>query len=219
LGRRQSLESAQGLKNILTRNGISAESDCGGQFFAYLALLKKWNSIINLTGSNSWRVLGLLFEEGIWAGTIYPKRMMRHLDVGSGAGFPAVPIRILNPEMHLDLVEARAKRAAFLETVVYELGLNNVNVTNQRLDVYLQSRTDQEGWDCISWKGLRLGTRDVAFLAAGCKRNTEFWIFHGRRSPVEMADLRLQGIGLQRRERFPGGEGMYCSIYERLCFT
>ena len=54
------------------------------------------------------------------------------IDIGSGAGFPGVPIKIVRPELRLTLLEANGKRAAFLERLVQRLGLENVTVVNRR---------------------------------------------------------------------------------------
>ncbi len=56
------------------------------------------------------------------------------IDIGSGAGFPAVPIKIVRPEMRLTLLEANGKRAAFLERLVQRLGLENVTIVNRRAE-------------------------------------------------------------------------------------
>src|SRR3990172_9219608 len=54
------------------------------------------------------------------------------IDIGSGAGFPGVPIKIVRPELRLTLLEANGKRAAFLERLVQRLGLEHVTVVNRR---------------------------------------------------------------------------------------
>lgn len=69
----------------------------------------------------------LLFLELLPAG---PRRI---LDLGSGAGIPGIPIKIVRPELFLVLAEARRKRASFLRLVVRELGLTGVEVVEQRL--------------------------------------------------------------------------------------
>src|SRR3990170_3872320 len=56
------------------------------------------------------------------------------IDIGSGAGFPGVPIKIVRPELRLTLLEANGKRAAFLERLVQRLGLKNVTVVNRRAE-------------------------------------------------------------------------------------
>jgi 16S rRNA (guanine527-N7)-methyltransferase len=57
------------------------------------------------------------------------------IDVGSGGGFPGVPIKIVKPELELTLLEANGKKAAFLADLVKELGLDGVRVVNERAEV------------------------------------------------------------------------------------
>ena len=125
------MDAADSLKRLLVRTGIGAESESGSKMLCYLRLLEKWNSRINLTASTEWSALGPLFEEGIWAARFYAgRRAAFHLDIGSGAGFPGVLLRILTPRMQLDMVESRSKRAAFLDSVIQEIGLSESRIFN-----------------------------------------------------------------------------------------
>jgi 16S rRNA (guanine527-N7)-methyltransferase len=56
------------------------------------------------------------------------------IDIGSGGGFPGVPVKIARPELELTLLEANGKKAAFLSDLVRELGLNSVRVVNERAE-------------------------------------------------------------------------------------
>src|SRR5262245_10579524 len=89
----------------------------------YLALLLQWNAQINLTAARTREALmrdhvpdALALSELIEAGSL--------VDVGSGAGLPALPLALLRPALRIRLVEPRAKKAAFLRTAVRELGLS-----------------------------------------------------------------------------------------------
>jgi len=66
------------------------------------------------------------------------------IDVGSGGGFPGVPIKIVRPELELTLLEANAKKAAFLSGLVAELGLTGVRVVNERAEVAAHDPTHRE---------------------------------------------------------------------------
>src|SRR3990172_2559568 len=69
------------------------------------------------------------------------------IDIGSGAGFPGVPIKIVRPELRLTLLEANGKRAAFLERLVQRLGLANVTVVNQRAEEAAHDGAHREAYD------------------------------------------------------------------------
>ena len=179
-------------------------SEKSAQLHAYLALLTRWNSRFNLTSSDSWGVLGPLFQEGIWASKFYPENAVHHLDIGSGAGFPAMLLKILKPAMNLDLVESRAKKGVFLETTADTLGLSGVHVHSMRLQTFLQQSDPQKLWDCISWKALKLGGQDIGMLLAHAGADTQFWMFHGSEPAVEAPALVDQHFRLHCSERFFG---------------
>ncbi|CBG39375.1 16S rRNA (guanine(527)-N(7))-methyltransferase RsmG [Helicobacter mustelae] len=102
-------------------------------FLTYINLLLEWNQIHNLSGNLTPR----LAEEYL-LDSIYPLEFIqsfsRCIDVGSGAGFPAVPLAICCPRSEFLLIEPRNKRAAFLQYVSSELGLSNIQVKKMRIE-------------------------------------------------------------------------------------
>ncbi|PYU96900.1 MAG: hypothetical protein DMG08_01270 [Acidobacteria bacterium] len=149
-----------------------------------------------------------------WAGALYPASAQRHLDIGSGAGFPALIIRILRSGAHLDLVEARGKRAAFLETVLAELQLSGVVVHNLRLEEFLRKSSAEGRWSIVSWKGVRLNARELSLIRAHGLPATQLWLFHGRRLPVESPATFLRFVRLIERFRCPYRESSHLSVFE-----
>jgi 16S rRNA (guanine527-N7)-methyltransferase len=69
------------------------------------------------------------------------------IDIGSGAGFPGLPIKIVRPALRLTLLEAHAKRAAFLERLVQRLGLQGVTVVNGRAEEVAHDPDHREAYD------------------------------------------------------------------------
>jgi len=176
--------SGEELKMLLQESGIFVASDRGKQFLSYLALLEKWNSRINLTASTRWADLKPLFQEGIWAAQFYPQEARAHLDLGTGAGFPAIPLTIMAPHIKLDMVESREKKCAFLETIIHSLGLNGAKAHCTRITELLDS-DEQKRWDCISWKAIKIGSVDIKRLYLHSHEQTELWMFHGKEPAVE----------------------------------
>jgi 16S rRNA (guanine(527)-N(7))-methyltransferase RsmG len=198
------------VREMLGKWGVSETSPEAARFSHFIELLQKWNARVNLTASVAWDALEPLFAEGIWAASLYPAEPVRHLDIGSGAGFPALPIRILRPQMELTMLEPRGKRAAFLETVCSELGLDRVQVINNTLLEYLRSGIAPPGWDIVSWKALRLGTREMRMLTAATTQQTQFWVFHGESLP-----FAVTGFALECKEPCPLREHAFLSIFRR----
>jgi 16S rRNA (guanine527-N7)-methyltransferase len=97
------------------------------QFEAYLELLLKWNSRLNLTAVREPdAIIRRHFVECIQSAQVLPKLSPEAtlLDFGSGAGLPGIPIAICRPEIYITLAESQQKKAAFLREVIRSLGLN-----------------------------------------------------------------------------------------------
>jgi len=203
----------ESLKSLLVSFQHAGESEPARQLSEYLRLLRKWNSKINLTASSEWESLSPLFSEAFWAASLYDASGQFHLDIGSGAGFPALPLKILRPHIHLEMVECRTKRAVFLETVVLDLGLANVLVHNSRIEDFLAGRDSRGRWTVVSWKGLRLNRSQFSHLRDGSTRQVEFWIFHGKELPLEDPQVSLLGLKLAKTSLCPSSDSRYLSIY------
>jgi 16S rRNA (guanine(527)-N(7))-methyltransferase RsmG len=202
---------ADELKRLLADYGIESRSEKSIKLLIYNELLGKWNSRINLSGAANWPSLSLFFQEGMWSSNFYPHDAFSHLDIGSGAGFPALLIRILVPKISMDLVESRAKRAAFLETVVSELNLSKTHIHYARLDEFL--RKSEKIWDCVTWKGLRLTSRDLLQLCNHSHPKTQFWMFHGKSMSVEEPAILNRRFRLLGSKRFPPKREWKLSIF------
>jgi 16S rRNA (guanine(527)-N(7))-methyltransferase RsmG len=205
-------KSAQSLEKLLQNWEIPLDSHPADRMMRFLFLLEKWNSRVNLTASSDWEAVGLLFEEAIWANKFYSGIFSRHLDIGSGAGFPAIILKILNPLVTIEMVESRAKRAAFLDTVLQELDLKNALVFNRRVEEHLRI-CEKGSWDCISWKGIKLNSESIRLLSPACDSHSQLWMFHGKELAV--ADLpAMEGLfKMLWRERFPGKEAWFLSVF------
>jgi 16S rRNA (guanine(527)-N(7))-methyltransferase RsmG len=204
---------ADGLRQLIEESGISLESDITRQLLVYLSLLEKWNSKVNLTSTTDWSGIGPLFQEAIWASRFFPDAATFHLDIGSGAGFPAIPLRILKPQIQLEMVESRVKRCVFLETLASSLGLAGTQVYNMRLNTFLRHTNSNKAWDCVSWKAIKLANDDLELLRKHSHPQTRFWMFHGRDPAVEAQAVFEKSFKLIRRERFQSDKFWFLSIY------
>jgi 16S rRNA (guanine527-N7)-methyltransferase len=136
-------EAARALDAPLTEDQIGALRD-------YLALLERWNRVYNLTAVREpaqMLVQHLLDSLAVvaplrrWSGG----RAVRVLDVGSGGGLPGVVLGIAMPEVAVTCVEAVGKKAAFVQQVVAELGLRNVQARHARVE-----RLARPGFDVVT---------------------------------------------------------------------
>jgi len=177
----------------------------------FVQLLQKWNARINLTASDSWESIEPLLLEGLWASKIYPEEAKNHLDIGSGAGFPAIPLKIMVPGIKLAMVDSRLKRISFLETVASALKLSNTSAFHCRINDYLE--LNNRKWDCISWKGIKIDRDDFLKINRHAHKKTQFWMFHGKEIAAEEPEIVDRNLRLIRKERFPYKSEWMLSVY------
>jgi 16S rRNA (guanine527-N7)-methyltransferase len=124
--------------------GLSLGRDDRSKLLRYLALLEKWNQVYNLTAIRdrgkmvSGHLLDCLAVIPYMTGT-------RVLDVGSGAGFPGIPIAVARPDIEIALLDGNHKKAAFLRQAVADLQLKNASVVCERVEEWQAA----EKFDCI----------------------------------------------------------------------
>jgi 16S rRNA (guanine527-N7)-methyltransferase len=121
-------------------------------FRRYLQLLVQWNQAHNLIGSSDpWFIVKTLFLESLFFLRLVPEGPIRLADVGSGAGFPGVPLRIVRSDIRLTLVESRRKRASFLSALKRGLGLDDVVVWHGRAEHLAQG---SPGFDIVTMRAV-----------------------------------------------------------------
>lgn len=107
------------------------------QISKYIDILLKWNEKINLTGVRDPQEIVLRhFGEAFFTARalLQPDSALDVIDVGSGAGFPGMPLKLFAPRIRLTLVEAQEKKATFLREVVRALAFGNVTVLAARAE-------------------------------------------------------------------------------------
>jgi len=113
----------------LAQYQIAANPQQIEQVLIYLRLLLKWNDKVNLTAiRDPLEILHRHFCECMFAAESVPIECGRLADVGSGAGFPGLPLKIMRPELEIFLIESNLKKATFLAEVIRELALVKTRV-------------------------------------------------------------------------------------------
>jgi 16S rRNA (guanine527-N7)-methyltransferase len=112
------------------------------QISTYIDILLRWNARINLTAIRSEEeIVTRHFGESLFlARHVFPDgraqalKPARVLDIGSGAGFPALPLKIYSPQIHLTMIESNQKKSTFLREVARALTLTDINVMAERAE-------------------------------------------------------------------------------------
>ena len=143
----------------LLRTGASATTEEVVKLAAYLERLAVWNRRINLTAfaldDPSDDAIDRLIVEPVLASVHVRPDDQTLLDLGSGGGSPAIPLKIMRPRLRLTMVESRARKAAFLREAVRMSELVQANVENERYE-QLTGRPELQGrMDLISFRAVR----------------------------------------------------------------
>ena len=114
---------------------IAASDEQVLQIQQYIKILLMWNEKVNLTAIRD--PLEILYRhicESMYAAGVIPLKSGRLADVGSGGGFPGLPLKIIQPDLHVFLVESNIKKVTFLAEVIRELGLKDAQVLARRYE-------------------------------------------------------------------------------------
>lgn len=126
--------SPEGLDKLLKFHGVELEKNTLQQLWNFHTLLRENNGDQDLTRLNAFETMVERHYADCTLINVYeenwPKRM---IDIGSGAGFPGIPLKILNPEIQLTLCEPRPNRVNFLNKVIEKLGLKNIDVFGHKV--------------------------------------------------------------------------------------
>lgn len=131
--------------------GITLSSDQLTAFDKFARLLEEWNEKINLTSIPPEQFVSLHFLDSLsLAKAVNIPACKKIADIGTGAGFPGIPIAISFPEISVTLVEATQKKVNFMRTVCEALELKNITLENGRAEDCAQSETLRETFDLVT---------------------------------------------------------------------
>jgi 16S rRNA (guanine527-N7)-methyltransferase len=124
------------IEDVLVREGIRPPSSVVPLFRRYGEMLLDWNQRINLVSKNDeGRLVTRHFLESLGLIKVVPFPMgARVMDLGSGAGFPGIPLKIVRPDLRMVLVESKRKKNLFLRHVVDALGLEDIEAVLGRAE-------------------------------------------------------------------------------------
>ena len=165
------------------------------QFQSYYRELTAWNERVNLTAITEYQEVQvkhfldslatlLALPAGLAPGT-------KLIDVGAGAGFPGVPLKLAFPGVHLSLVESTAKKARFLEFLPDVLNLTGVRVLAGRAEQLAHQSELREGFDLVVSRG-------VAGLPTLLEYSLPFCRLGGRVALLRRGDMDREAAGASR---------------------
>src|SRR5271170_3769334 len=125
------------IANLLEPYGFVPTQELSEGIRKYTALLLRWNQRISLTTvTNPVEIIKFHFGESLFALSRVHMDAGRLADIGSGAGFPGLPLAMANADLDVTLIEADTRKAAFLSEAVRELGLRSAHVIRARMEEF-----------------------------------------------------------------------------------
>jgi 16S rRNA (guanine527-N7)-methyltransferase len=139
------------LKNAVEEQGIKFTDDMANKFEDYYNLLIEWNKKINLTAiTEKEDVYKKHFVDSIKAISYSEIKGSKTLiDVGTGAGLPGIPIKIILPELEITLLDSLNKRVVFLEECIAKLRLDKISAFHGRAEDFAQDKRFREKFDIV----------------------------------------------------------------------
>jgi 16S rRNA (guanine527-N7)-methyltransferase len=131
------------------------------QFLTYYEMLVEKNKVMNLTAITEFdEVIEKHFLDSLSLIRVMDlNRKLSVIDLGTGAGFPGIPLKIAFPELEVTLVDSLNKRVLFLKDVIAELGLKNISATHERAEIIANNADFREKFDlCVSRAVANLST-------------------------------------------------------------
>ncbi|MED1864990.1 16S rRNA (guanine(527)-N(7))-methyltransferase RsmG [Fictibacillus nanhaiensis] len=136
----------------LKDKGVELSEKQLSQFETYYNLLVEWNEKMNLTAITEKEEVYLKhFYDSVTAGFYFDfNKNITVCDVGAGAGFPAIPLKIAFPKIKLTVVDSLNKRIGFLQHVVDELGLEDVSLYHDRAETFAHRPEFRQTFDLVT---------------------------------------------------------------------
>lgn len=196
-------------KETLEKKNLPINSVKMEKYQKYLELLQEWNEKINLTT--------IIEENEVYLKHFYDSvtiadyvdlkdKSLKMCDVGSGAGFPSIPLKILFPEIKVTIVDSLKKRLKFLELVVKELDLENVYLHHARAEDFGQDKAFRNSFDLVTARAVARLSVLSEFCLPITKVQGVFLAMKGSQGSEELEDakkaIHTLGGKLNKVERF-----------------
>ncbi|MDW0111247.1 16S rRNA (guanine(527)-N(7))-methyltransferase RsmG [Sporosarcina aquimarina] len=194
--------------NELKEKGIQLDAHQVAQFKKYFELLVEWNEKMNLTAiTDAPSVYLKHFYDSISASFFTDLTQELTLcDIGAGAGFPSIPLKICFPNLHVTIVDSLNKRINFLNELASQLELKNVWFVHARAEEFGQNSAYREQFDIVTARAVARLSVLAELCVPALKVNGKFIAMKGAAAADEMSDakkaLETLGVVLEDKHTF-----------------
>lgn len=176
------------------------------KFYNYMLSLLEWNKKINLTAITEPN--DVILKHFVDSFTIhdYIKKDAKMIDVGTGAGFPGVPLAILRDDIRVTLIDSLQKRINFLNEIIATLGLQNIEAIHTRAEELAQNEKYREQYDVVTSRAVANMSTLLEYMLPFSKVEGVCVCMKGSNVEEELASAekaaRVLGGRLEKREEF-----------------
>ena len=200
-----------------SKAGIGLSDTTVAELVAYFELLRKWNRKVALTSlpveNCGDEAVDRLLIEPAAAVKYFPDDTLAILDVGSGGGSPAIPLKLLMPEVALRMVESKTRKAAFLREAIRVLELDRTEVDAVRVEELLARPSLHDAADTVTLRAVRLDRRLILAVQALLRPGGALCVFTTERVPLPP----LTGSEMERVGHYPllNSSGSHLAVFTR----
>jgi 16S rRNA (guanine527-N7)-methyltransferase len=190
------------LEDISFRWGIPLSSKQIEKFSIFIQHLLSWNRRFNLISKNDSNIDGITKHilDSLTLIRFFPIPLKaKIIDIGSGAGFPAVPLKILRDDLDFSLIESTHKKFLFLKDVVQRLNLPNVLIFNQRAEALSGSDEFKNRYDFATAKALTDLVGTVKICSPFLRKGGVLIAYKGEKLEEELKEIKLK-VGQEKFE-------------------
>ena len=186
------------LKQTFLQHGLPLTHNQQDQFITYWRELQRWNSRVNLTSIRDDRDIVLKhFLDSVGVLKHFPIEAGDSVvDIGSGAGFPGLPLKIYAPDIKLTLVESSSKKASFLQFLMPQLNVTSeqadVSIVAQRAEAFAKRSENLGAYDWVLTRYVASLADSAAYCLPLLKRNGTWIAYKSREVEAEIREAGSQ---------------------------
>ncbi len=144
------MEQKELLRKILSENDITCSDEQLMMLIRFYEMLVEKNKVMNLTAITDFEEVAIKhFADSLTIGRAIKPESQKMIDVGTGAGFPGIPLKIVYPDIKLTLLDSLNKRLVFLNEVIEELGLKDIETVHARAEEAAVKPAYREQYDIV----------------------------------------------------------------------
>jgi 16S rRNA (guanine527-N7)-methyltransferase len=181
------------LKNEIEKLGVVITDEQLVKFIAYKDLLKEYGKVMNLTSLTEEKdILYKHFIDSLTAARYFSKGRLKAIDIGTGAGFPLMPIKIVYDEIEVTLVDSAGKKIDFLRELIKKLHISNAECVHARAEELARDIKYREKYDLAFTRAVAPTNILIEYCVPFLKVNGKMLSMKGRN--YESADTALKEL-------------------------